>query len=285
MKNWKRLLRLSLHVLFGLLTLLVLAQSAYQLFPRKYKLLSEYTGDLHPSMQAFYAAEDIGYGESESFSVKLLRCVKVLYEDTLQYESETGELVDYSVSRNVYLYRLIIAPKYAAPINRHFISVRPTNEIDTYLLGYSPPRYPSGGLLFNDMWMALYPQFHWGIKETSKLISMEYRFTLDNAENELQQKAGLSDAEFDKGMTNLRIEVTFDRYKEILPLDVSFPTMSNSRALLDLDRKKETLYLSLMGDLPYVTSAGDPLALENPDVLEILETGNARVHRGWFTMD
>ena len=98
-----------------------------------------------------------------------------------------------------------------------------------------------------NMWLNSYPDLH--EVDINQLCAFELRFNVSNISNEWQEKQGISDEEYEKGMTTLRIEI-------------------------NCDGRKDTLTLPFTGEMQYIISEDGPLALSDPSIMDILQKGS-----------
>ena len=212
---------------------------------RNYNYLSRDDDNLSASMHDFYNAKDVGYGEGERFSIKLLEFYKVRFSDP-----------SYDTPYNFYLYRMVIAPRTDLPMNRLKLELMPTNNLGEYFDQYSAGK----GTTLNTTNMVLnsYPEMH--ITEKQELCALDYVFYLSNLGDKLQQKAGISDKDFDEGLSNLKIKVNCDGYEEVITLAYS-------------------------GELNLIADANDPIAQQNKTVHDLLVNGGASTYIAEYSSD
>lgn len=198
------------------------------------ELLSAEDEQLSYSMKQFFAAEDMGYADSRQFSAKLLDCTKAKHM--------TDDYVLYSF----YRYRLVIAPRANMPMDKISVKVFPTNDVTDYLEWVTDRgdrlTDPKQGFILE------YPPM--GITQKNELQAFEYNFYLSNFGDDAMKDFGMSEADFDKGMTELRIEVY-------------------------CDGKTDVLDLYCLGDVQTVIKADDDIAAQDRMVKDLVETGKS----------
>ncbi len=205
-----------------------------------YPPLKQDDGDLNQSMKDYFATVDMGYGEGKLFSAKMLECKKVIFNRE-----------DYDTSYSNYLYRVVIAPKTEAPMNKISVMMYPTFGIDKYY-----KEYAIGGrhtLEMQELGFGSYPELH--IEKKGGLVAIDFFFYLNNMGDDQQHKANIGEKEFDAGMTTLRIEI-------------------------DCDGNKDTIQLSFTGKLMKINRMDDPLALSDKHVMNLLTNGGTNTYMG-----
>ena len=207
--------------------------------------LSPETENVNQSIVEYYRLQSYGEAEGKFFRAKMLQCAKV---------GVTQEGYDYTTT--VFFYRLAIVPKTTQLMNNFKIQIYPTNGIDVYLQNggfFEGARAPVPSIKDLNLWLNSYPELHQ--EEINQLCAFELNASISNIADEWQKKQGISDEEYEKGMTTLRIEI-------------------------NCDGRKDTLLLPFTGELQYITSEDDPLALSNPSIMEILQEGSTHGYFG-----
>jgi len=202
--------------------------------------LTPETKNVNQSIVEYYRLKGDGEVEGTYFRAKMLECVKVRFDQAA-----------YEYTSTVFLYRLAIVPK-TTQLMKHFkIQVYPTNGIDVYLqnsgfMGKAPVQDLN-------MWLNSYPELDQ--TDITQIGAFELKFDVSNIADKWQNEQGISEAEYEKGMTTLRLEI-------------------------NCDDRKDTLILPFTGELKYITSEDDPLAISDPHVMNILREGSTYGYMG-----
>ncbi|MEL7609481.1 MAG: hypothetical protein AAGU74_08230 [Bacillota bacterium] len=226
---------------------IMLVTFVYGCANQSYNYLSRKDDNLSASMHAFYDAKDVGYGEGERFSIKLLEFYKVRFSDP-----------GYDTPYNYYLYRMVIAPRTDLPMNKLKITFIPQNGLTDYFAKSAADTSRPDGFNPKNEALGAYPEMH--ITEKEKLLALDFLFYFSNLGDVVQQKAGISDKEFDKGMSNLEIKVDCDGYEEVITLTYS-------------------------GELNLIADANDPIAQQNKTVHDLVAGGSAGTYTGEYSSD
>jgi hypothetical protein len=192
---------------------------------------------VHPSVQLFWEAEDMGYGQGEYFAAKLLRCVRV----------EFGERISY-------YYRIAICPLTEQSLCCLNIRILPSAGLESYFLkrAYRGKRIygnggyePAGNIFMGIKNLDPTESFPGDIGE---LAAYSLEFTWNNVQNGLMEELGVSVQDYDRGMTDLQIQVQFNGKVDRIPL-------------------------TLLGTPEIAVSVDDPVAQEIIFVRRIFEYG------------
>ena len=149
--------------------------------------LTVQTPGLNDRMRAYFQADAIATARSAHFEAKLLKSMKTK-----------------AFGSTVYHYQLVVAPCTQRPLRAFTFLVYPSDALTPYFEN----DYPANDMGGSPDERAIYTD----ISTVDQINPIECRLSWSNLGDAVQQRAGISEAQFDEGMKEIRIQVFYDTF-------------------------------------------------------------------------
>lgn len=143
------------------------------------------TPNINERMKAYFEADAMAVDKGTYFEAKLLKSVKTK-----------------AFGSTVYHYQLVVAPCTQRPLRAFTFLVYPSDALTPYFEN----DYPANDMGGSPDERAIYT----GISTVDQINPIECRLSWSNLGDAVQQRAGISEAQFDEGMKEIRIQVFYD---------------------------------------------------------------------------